>query len=131
MELLKAEQAQPTRIRPVADKLCQSQPSLYLANNRNTRAVPVFASAQDRPPEIFNINAGRITIAGPGPAFRNREDLAPERDKYGANGVKPGQTSRAQINGRDEPQIPVEAEPHVRKQSFFFECKCFFRTIKS
>lgn len=57
-----------------------------------------------------------------------------ERDKYGANDVKPGLTGWAQINGRDELEIPVKARfdgEYVEKMSFVFDCKCFFGTIMS
>ena len=57
-----------------------------------------------------------------------------ERDKYGANDVKPGLTGWAQINGRDELEIPVKAAldgEYVKKLSFLFDCKCFFGTIVS
>lgn len=46
--------------------------------------------------------------------------------------MKPGLTGWAQINGRDELEIPVKAKfdgEYVQKQSFLFDCKCFFGTI--
>lgn len=48
-------------------------------------------------------------MIGPRPALWNQDDLIAERDKYGANDVKPGLTGWAQINGRDELEIPVKA----------------------
>lgn len=57
-----------------------------------------------------------------------------ERDKYGANDVKPGLTGWAQINGRDELEIPVKAKldgEYVEKISLRMDIKCFFGTIKS
>ena len=62
----------------------------------------------------------------------NQDDLIAERDKYGANDVRPGLTGWAQVNGRDELEIPVKARldgEYVQKMSFLFDCKCFFRTI--
>ena len=88
----------------------------------------------DELPQIFNIFAGQMSIIGPRPALWNQDDLIVERDKYGANDVKPGLTGWAQINGRDELEIPVKAAldgEYVEKQSFLFDCKCFFGTIKS
>ena len=58
--------------------------------------------------------------------------LTAERDKYGANDVKPGLTGWAQINGRDEIEIPEKARldgEYVRKESFLFDLRCFFGTI--
>lgn len=88
----------------------------------------------DEIPQIFNIFVGQMSIIGPRPALWNQDDLLAERDKYGANDVRPGLTGWAQINGRDELEIPVKAKldgEYVEKQSFWFDCKCFFGTIKS
>lgn len=88
----------------------------------------------DEIPQIFNIFVGHMSIIGPRPALWNQNDLIAERDKYGANDVKPGLTGWAQINGRDELEIPVKAKldgEYVEKMSFAFDCKCFFGTIKS
>lgn len=88
----------------------------------------------DELPQIFNIFVGQMSIIGPRPALWNQDDLIAERDKYGANDVKPGLTGWAQINGRDELEIPVKAKldgEYVEKMSFLFDCKCFFGTIFS
>lgn len=60
--------------------------------------------------------------------------LTSERDKYNANSVRPGLTGWAQINGRDELEIPIKAKldgEYVQKMNFGFDCKCFFGTINS
>lgn len=88
----------------------------------------------DELPQLFNILSGKMSIIGPRPALWNQEDLIAERDKYGANDIKPGLTGWAQINGRDELEIPVKAKldgEYVEKMSFLFDCKCFFGTVKS
>ena len=86
----------------------------------------------DELPQIFCILSGKMSIVGPRPALWNQDDLIAERDKYGANDVRPGLTGWAQINGRDELEIPVKARfdgEYVRNLSFLFDCKCFFGTI--
>ena len=86
----------------------------------------------DELPQLWSIFTGKMSIIGPRPALWNQEDLIAERDKYGANDVRPGLTGWAQINGRDELEIPVKAKldgEYVEKMSFFFDCKCFFGTI--
>lgn len=91
-------------------------------------------SSIDELPQIFCIFIGKMSIIGPRPALWNQYDLVAERDKYGANDVKPGLTGWAQINGRDELEIPVKAKldgEYTEKISFLFDCKCFFGTIKS
>lgn len=88
----------------------------------------------DELPQIFNIFIGQMSIIGPRPALWNQYDLIEERDKYGANDIKPGLTGWAQINGRDELEINVKAKfdgEYVEKMSFAFDCKCFFGTILS
>lgn len=89
-------------------------------------------SSIDELPQLFNIFAGHMSIVGPRPALWNQYDLIEERDKYGANDVRPGLTGWAQINGRDELQIDVKAKfdgEYVEHMSFGFDCKCFFMTI--
>ena len=86
----------------------------------------------DELPQILCIFTGKMSIIGPRPALWNQDDLIEERDKYGANDVRPGLTGWAQINGRDELEIPVKARldgEYVQNLSFLFDCRCFFGTI--
>ena len=88
----------------------------------------------DELPQILQIFTGEMSVIGPRPALWNQFDLIAERDKYGANDVRPGLTGWAQINGRDELPIDVKARldgEYVQKMSFAFDCKCFFGTIVS
>lgn len=98
-----------------------------------TRAGRILRrTSLDELPQIFNIFMGQMSIIGPRPALWNQEDLIAERDKYGANDVRPGLTGWAQINGRDELEITVKARldgEYVKKMNFVFDCICFFRTI--
>lgn len=88
----------------------------------------------DELPQLFCIFKGDMSIIGPRPCLYNQEDLMEERDKYGANDIKPGLTGLAQISGRDELPIPVKAKldgEYVEKMSFWFDVKMFFGTIFS
>ena len=88
----------------------------------------------DELPQIFNILKGDMSIVGPRPALWNQDDLIAERDKYGANDVMPGLTGWAQINGRDELEIPVKAAfdgEYVKKFGFAMDVRCFFGTFLS
>lgn len=88
----------------------------------------------DELPQIFNIFKGQMSIVGPRPALWNQDDLVAEREKYGANDVTPGLTGWAQINGRDELEIPVKAKldgEYVARYGFCMDLKCFFGTITS
>ena len=91
-------------------------------------------SSLDELPQVFHIFTGEMSIIGPRPALWNQFDLLEERDKYGANDVRPGLTGWAQINGRDELPIDVKARldgEYVNNISFLFDCKCFLGTITS
>lgn len=94
----------------------------------------------DELPQMFNIIKNDMSIIGPRPALWNQDDLVAERDKYGANDIKPGLTGWAQINGRDELEIPVKAKLDGEytaklKQGAFkalgMDLKCFFGSIIS
>ena len=63
----------------------------------------------DEIPQLWNILRGDMSVIGPRPALWNQEDLLAERDKYGANDVKPGLSGWAQICGRDELEIADKA----------------------
>jgi len=80
------------------------------------------------------MKVGHMSFIGPRPALWNQYDLIEERDKYGANDVRPGLTGWAQINGRDELPIEIKARldgEYVEKISFMMDLKCFIRTIIS
>lgn len=92
----------------------------------------------DEFPQLLDILRGRMSIVSPRPALWNQFDLIAERDKYGANDVRPGLTGLAQISGRDELEISVKARldgeyvAALRKSSwsgFKMDCKCFFGTF--
>ena len=88
----------------------------------------------DELPQIFNIFKGDMSIVGPRPALWNQYDLIAERDKYEANDVLPGLTGWAQINGRDELEIPVKAKldgEYIAQYGFGMDLRCFFGTFIS
>lgn len=60
------------------------------------------AHSLDELPQIWDVFIGNMSIIGPRPCIWNQDFLTAERDKYGANDVRPGLTGWAQINGRDE-----------------------------
>lgn len=94
----------------------------------------------DELPQIWDIFMGNMSIIGPRPALWNQDILTAERDKYGANDIKPGLTGWAQINGRDELEISVKARldgeyaEKLKKggrKAFLFDCHCFMGTVFS
>ena len=88
----------------------------------------------DELPQIFNIFVGHMSVIGPRPALYNQYDLVELRDKYNANGVRPGLTGLAQISGRDELELDVKARldgEYVEKMSLWLDIKIFFKTLLS
>ncbi len=86
----------------------------------------------DELPQLLNILAGQMSIVGPRPALWNQFDLVEEREKYGVHQVRPGLTGWAQVNGRDELEIPVKARldgEYIEKFGFVMDVRCFFATL--
>ena len=114
----------------------------HLLNDPARWITPVGAflrkSSLDELPQLWCILTARMSIIGPRPALWNQDDLIAERDKYGANDIRPGLTGWAQINGRDELPIDVKAKldgdytAALNKggwTAFAMDCRCFFGTI--
>ena len=90
------------------------------------------AHSLDELPQIWDIFIGNMSVIGPRPGLWNQDILTAERDKYGANDVKPGLTGWAQINGRDELEILVKAKldgEYVEKLGLLMDIKCFLGSI--
>lgn len=92
----------------------------------------IRAHSLDELPQIWDIFIGNMSVIGPRPGLWNQDLLTAERDKYGANDIKPGLTGWAQINGRDELEIPVKAKldgEYCNKLSFLFDVRCFLGSV--
>lgn len=92
----------------------------------------IRAHSLDELPQIWDIFIGNMSVIGPRPGLWNQDLLTAERDKYNANDIKPGLTGWAQINGRDELEIPVKAKldgEYVKNESLLFDAKCFLGTV--
>lgn len=90
------------------------------------------AHSLDELPQIWDIFIGNMSVIGPRPGLWNQDLLTAERDKYGANDVRPGLTGWAQINGRDELEIPDKAKldgVYVEKLSLGMDVKCFLGSV--
>lgn len=89
-------------------------------------------SSLDELPQLLHILSGKMSIVGPRPALWNQDDLVAERELYGANDVTPGLTGWAQVNGRDELEIPVKAQydgEYAHNISFKMDWTCFWMTV--
>lgn len=90
------------------------------------------STSLDELPQVWNILLGQMSMIGPRPVLWNQYDLIAERDRYGANDIRPGLTGLAQINGRDELSIELKAAldgEYVRRMSVCMDFQCFVGTI--
>ncbi|MBQ9082094.1 MAG: sugar transferase [Clostridia bacterium] len=88
----------------------------------------------DELPQLLNILVGHMSIVGPRPALWNQDDLNEAREALGVHQVRPGLTGWAQINGRDELEIPVKAAldgEYLRKFGLWMDIRCFFGTFRA
>ena len=113
----------------------KDQPT-HLLKNPEAYITPVGkflrASSLDELPQLINIFKGDMAFVGPRPALWNQFDLIAERDKYGANDVRPGMTGLAQVSGRDELPIPVKARldgEYVKKITLRGDILLILRTV--
>lgn len=86
----------------------------------------------DELPQIWDIFIGNMSVIGPRPGLWNQDLLTAERDKYGANDIRPGLTGWAQINGRDELEIPAKARldgEYCTRLSLGFDIRCFLGSL--
>lgn len=92
----------------------------------------IRAHSLDELPQIWDIWVGNMSVIGPRPGLWNQDLLTAERDKYDANDIKPGLTGWAQINGRDELEIPDKAKmdgEYAKKLGIGMDIKCFLGSL--
>ena len=104
-----------------------------MSENRITKIGKILRKTSlDELPQLVNILKGDMSIVGPRPPLPTQYDLIEEREKVGANALRPGLTGWAQINGRDELPIEVKAGldgEYVRRMSLAFDIKCILGTV--
>jgi len=88
----------------------------------------------DELPNLINIIKGEMVFVGPRPALYNQDDLMALRVASGVDGLRPGITGWAQINGRDE--ISLEAKvayekEYLKRKSIGFDIKIIICTFTS
>lgn len=92
----------------------------------------IRAHSLDELPQIWDIFIGNMSVIGPRPGLWNQDLLTAERDKYNANDIKPGLTGWAQINGRDELEIPEKSKldgEYKNNLGLKMDIKCFLGSL--
>lgn len=112
-------------------------PTHLLADSNRwiTRAGRILRrTSLDELPQLLQIFTGKMSIVGPRPALWNQYDLIAERDKYGANDIRPGLTGWAQVNGRDELSVEEKAKydgEYAAQVTFRMDLRCLWRTVST
>lgn len=86
----------------------------------------------DELPQFINIIKGEMLFVGPRPALYNQYDLRDLRTEKGVQTLLPGVTGWAQVNGRDELEIPDKVEfdrQYLQYRSVLFDIRIFFMTV--
>jgi O-antigen biosynthesis protein WbqP len=86
----------------------------------------------DELPQLVSVLKGDLSLVGPRPALFNQEDLAASRTAVGVHELTPGITGWAQVNGRDELDLPEKVrydEEYMRFQSLNFDLKILAITV--
>jgi O-antigen biosynthesis protein WbqP len=107
----------------------------HLLNNPTAALTPIGSflrkTSLDELPQLLNILLGEMSFVGPRPALFNQYDLIAMRNEAGVNGLVPGLTGWAQVNGRDElavaDKVKLDAE-YLNRRSFAFDLRILWLT---
>lgn len=86
----------------------------------------------DELPQILNVLKGEMSLVGPRPVILSELRLIEMREEYNANGVKPGITGWAQVNGRDELDDMIKARmdgQYVANFGLLTDIKILLKTV--
>jgi O-antigen biosynthesis protein WbqP len=108
----------------------------HLLKNSSSYLSPIGGflrqTSLDELPQLLSVLKGDMSFVGPRPALYNQKDLISLRTQKGVDGLLPGITGWAQVNGRDELSIPEKValdEEYLMHQSFFFDIKILWMTL--
>ena len=107
----------------------------HLLSDPQSQLTPIGGflrkSSLDELPQLWNILCGEMSFVGPRPALFNQVDLIALRTECGVDGLLPGLTGWAQLNGRDElssdEKVKFDYE-YLQHQSFWFDLKILWLT---
>ncbi len=107
----------------------------HLLNDPFRHLTPIGAflrkSSLDELPQLWCIQKGEMSLVGPRPALFNQDDLIEARTIEGVHTLLPGLTGWAQVNGRDELEIPLKVAydaEYLQRQGFMFDLRILIPT---
>lgn len=86
----------------------------------------------DELPQLWCIIKGDMSLVGPRPALFNQHDLIEARTKAGVHMLTPGLTGWAQVNGRDDLEIPFKVAydvEYLQRRSLIFDLQILLITV--
>jgi O-antigen biosynthesis protein WbqP len=86
----------------------------------------------DELPQLASVWRGDLSLVGPRPALFNQNDLVGLRTRHGVHRMVPGITGWAQVNGRDELEIPLKVRydaEYMEAQSLLLDLKIIALTL--
>ncbi len=117
-------------------KVGTPQVATHLMVDARSALTPVGAilrrTSLDEIPQLWNVLKGEMSLVGPRPALFNQADLIALREAAGVNDLLPGITGWAQVNGRDELEVPAKVrldKEYLDRQSIFFDLLIVFHTV--
>lgn len=108
----------------------------HLLGDANRHLTPIGGflrkSSLDELPQLWSILVGDMSLVGPRPALFNQDDLIAARIEKRVHQLRPGLTGWAQVNGRDELEIPIKVAfdaEYLLRQSFLFDLRILMLTV--
>jgi O-antigen biosynthesis protein WbqP len=112
------------------------QMATHLLTHPERYLTPVGAflrkTSLDELPQLISVLRGDLSLVGPRPALFNQDDLVALRTACGLHHLLPGITGWAQVNGRDELDIPVKVRydaEYMAAQSLLLDLKILALTL--
>lgn len=112
------------------------QLATHLFTNAGSYITPLGSTLRqtslDELPQLWSILRGDLSFVGPRPALFNQADLIELRTAAGIDGIRPGLTGWAQVNGRDELSIPAKVEfdrAYLQQQSARMDLQILWLTF--
>ena len=112
------------------------QVATHLLQQADRYLTPIGAvlrrSSLDELPQLISVWRGHLSLVGPRPALFNQDDLVALRTLHGVHRLVPGITGWAQVNGRDDLEIPRKVDydvEYMHARSLRFDLKIITLTL--